>query len=53
MTTLLQQIAVSTAVIGAVIYIPIYFLRRRKLKAGCKSCPALKDLQQRTADAGK
>jgi len=53
MTTLAQQITVLSAVLGAAVYIPIYFLRRRKLKAGCKSCPALKDFQHKTVDAGK
>ncbi len=53
MTTLVQQITVLSAVVGAAVYIVIYFLRRRKLKVGCKSCPALKDLQQKTADTGE
>lgn len=53
MTTVLQQFAVLGAIIGAAAYIPIYFVRRRKLKAGCKHCPALKDLERKTANADK
>lgn len=53
MSLLMQQLVVIAAVVMAVTYIVIHFVRKRKLKAGCKSCPALRDLIEKNQTSGK
>jgi len=40
-----QQIMVFAAVCLAMVYLVVYYVRRRRRKAGCASCPTLKVLQ--------
>lgn len=40
-----QQIMVFAAVCLAVVYLVVYYVRRKRRKAGCANCPTLKVLQ--------
>ena len=52
MSLLLQQLVVLAALVLAVVYIVIYFIRKRKLKADCKSCPAIRELLDKNRSSG-
>ncbi|MEW6411614.1 MAG: hypothetical protein AB1483_03970 [Candidatus Zixiibacteriota bacterium] len=42
-----QQVIIGGAIVLAGLYVVIYYVRRRRLKAGCKSCPALKAMEDK------
>ncbi len=46
MSILLQQIAIGLALAGAVTYLVIYYVRRRKKEGACESCRLLKEARK-------
>ena len=46
MSILLQQIAIGLALAGAVTYLVIYYIRRRKKSGACENCRLLKEIQK-------
>ena len=41
-----QYIGVSVALAAAAIYLTVYYVRRRKVKSGCKACRLMQATQQ-------
>ncbi len=41
-----QYIGVGVAVLMASIYLTVYFIRRRKVRGGCKACRLMQATQQ-------
>ncbi len=53
MSVFWQQIIIGGAVALAGLYIVVYYIRRRRLKTTCKSCPALKALEENKTGLSK
>lgn len=45
MSTLWQHLLVLGIIGAAIVYLVIYYIRRRKNKSACASCPSLRVLQ--------
>lgn len=48
-----QQITVFAAICLAVVYLVVYYIRRKHRKAGCANCLALRVLQDRQKNKTK